>query len=393
MTEKITNIAKNTSYFTFALILQKVISFTYFTLIARELGPENLGKYYFAISFTSIFAIFIDLGLANLLTREVAKDNNQTQKLLSSTMAIKLPLTILTWLAVFFTINLLGYDSLVKQLVYLSSACMILDSFALAFFAIIRGFHNLIYESIISVVFQVIVFISGLWFLYSGKSLGWIMFALVLASAIKFIYVAFILIKKKKLSLRPLFDKKYAIALFSLSIPFGLFAIFQRAYMYLDSVFLSLLAGDKYVGLYQIAFKMIFALQFLPLAFIATLYPAMSNYWVNNRQQLIITFERATNYLIIISLPISLGIIALADKMILLFKTGYNGAILPLQISMASLIFIFLVFPVGSLLNACDKQKQNTIIMGVTLFFSIILKFIIKCNIFICIFYFIFFKF
>ena len=55
MPEKITNIAKNTSYFTLALILQKVISFTYFILIARALGPEDLGKYYFAISSPRFF--------------------------------------------------------------------------------------------------------------------------------------------------------------------------------------------------------------------------------------------------------------------------------------------------------------------------------------------------
>jgi len=210
--------------------------------------------------------------------------------------------------------------------------------------------------------------------LYLGKGLSWIMLALVLASSIKFIYASLLLVMKWKLKLFPLFNKKYAISLFKLSIPFGIFAIFQRGYMYLDSIFLSLLAGDKYVGLYQVAFKMIFALQFLPLAFIATLYPAMSNYWLNNRQQLTITFERAINYLTIISLPISFGIIALADKIVLLFKSGFNEAILPLQISMASLTFIFLIFPVGSLLNACDKQKQNTIIMGVTLLVSIIMN-------------------
>ena len=374
MTEKITNIAKNTSYFTFALVLQKIISFSYFTLIARGLGPEDLGKYYFAISFTTLFAIFIDFGIANILTREVAKKPNSAQKLLGGTLAIKLPLTIISWLAVFLFINLLGYSELVKQLVYLSSICMILDSFSLSFFSIIRGHHNLSYESVISVLFQVIVFIFGLGSLYLGKGLSWIMLALVLASSIKFIYASLLLVMKWKLKLFPLFNKKYAISLFKLSIPFGIFAIFQRGYMYLDSIFLSLLAGDKYVGLYQVAFKMIFALQFLPLAFIATLYPAMSNYWLNNRQQLTITFERAINYLTIISLPISFGIIALADKIVLLFKSGFNEAILPLQISMASLTFIFLIFPVGSLLNACDKQKQNTIIMGVTLLVSIIMN-------------------
>ena len=70
---KILNIAKNTSYFTLALIVQKIISFSYFTIIARNLLPDDLGKYYFAISFTTIFAIFIDLGLSNVLMREVPK--------------------------------------------------------------------------------------------------------------------------------------------------------------------------------------------------------------------------------------------------------------------------------------------------------------------------------
>jgi O-antigen/teichoic acid export membrane protein len=147
--------------------------------------------------------------------------------------------------------------------------------------------------------------------------------------------------------------------------------------MYLDSVLLSLFAGDHQVGIYQIPFKIIFALQFLPLAFVASLFPAMSHYWHNNRDQLSITFERAMNYLIIISLPVSAGGIILADKIMVIFKSGFNDAILPLQITMAAVIFMFLNFPVGSLLNACDRQKTNTVNMGVVLAASVILNLIL----------------
>jgi O-antigen/teichoic acid export membrane protein len=147
--------------------------------------------------------------------------------------------------------------------------------------------------------------------------------------------------------------------------------------MYLDTVLLSVMAGDTYVGLYQVAFKVVFALQFLPMAFTASLYPAMSDYYVNNKNQLSITFERAMNYLIIISVPISFGIIFLADKIILIFKSGYNDAILPLQIIIASLLFVFINFPIGSLLNACDKQKINTINMIIVTITSIILNLIL----------------
>ena len=145
MPEKITNIAKNTSYFTLALILQKVISFTYFILIARAVGPADLGKYYFAIALTSIFGIFIDIGQSSVLTREVAKRPGDAGKLFSSVFLMKLPLALISMLAVFSIINFSAYPEITRQLVYLSMFCMVLDSFTLTFFAVSRGFHNLKY--------------------------------------------------------------------------------------------------------------------------------------------------------------------------------------------------------------------------------------------------------
>lgn len=371
---KVANIAKNTSYLTLALIMQKVISFTYFTLLARNLGPEDLGKYYFAISFTTIFAIFIDLGLINVLTREVAKTQDRAKELLGSVLTIKLPLAALALLVVGIMINLMDYPEITRNLVYLSSACMVLDSFTTTFFAVIRGFHNLKFESIASVIFQLIVMVFGLTALYAGEGLYWIMAALVMASTFNFIYSLFVLWRKMGIKIRLIYDRALIKLIINIAIPFGLYAVFQRVYTYLDSVLLSIMAGDKYVGLYQIAFKIIFALQFLPMAFTASLYPAMSSYWVNNRKQLAVSFERAMNYLIIISLPITAGTIVIADKIILIFKSGFAEAVLPMQIIIASLVFIFLNFPIGSLLNACDRQKINTVNMGIVTVLSVILN-------------------
>lgn len=376
MTEKITNIAKNTSYFTLALILQKIISFTYFTLIARALGPEDLGKYYFAISFASVFSIIMDLGLANVLTREIAKEKNGSNKFFGAVLAIKLPLTIITGATIVILANLLGYPELTKILIYFSTVCVILDSFTATFFSVARGWHNLFYESISSIAFQLIVLATGVIILKLNLGLKWLMGALLIASIFNFFY-SLAVVKIWKLSLRPIFDYKLIKYVLGISIFFGLFALFQKVYIYFDTVLLATLAGNYYAGLYQIAFKIINAIQFLPLAFIASLYPALSAYWAGDREQLAITFERAMNYLIIISLPISIGIATLADKIVLIFKSGYTDAVWPLQLSIAALLFMFAAYPIGSLLNACDKQKINTINMGLTVGASIILNLIL----------------
>jgi len=374
---KVGNIARNTSYLTMALILQKVISFSYFTILARNLGPADLGKYYFAISFTTIFAILIDLGFINFLTREIAKRQKEAGVLLGNVLSVKILLSMITAVLVVVLINFTPHDPLTKDLVYLSIACMILDSFTTTFFAVLRGFHNLKYESLTSVFFQVVVLVFGLAAMYFNLGLRMIMASLIIASLYNFIFSFWVINKKLKIKLRCLYDSQIVHSIFQISLPFAWFSIFQRVYTYLDSVLLSLFAGDYYVGIYQVAFKIIFALQFLPMAFTASLYPAMSTYWLSNRPQLKIAFERAMNYLIIISVPITAGSIILAPQIITLFKSGYQDAILPLQITMGALFFIFVNFPIGSLLNACDRQKRNTRNMLIVTIFSVLLNLIL----------------
>lgn len=379
MTDKITNIAKNTSYFTVALIIQKIISFSYFTIYARELGPENLGKFYFAISFATLFAVFMDIGLANVLIREVAKTPERASALLRNILAIKIPLAIFSWIVVMLCAYLLGYNELVKTLILISSFCVILDSFTTVFFSSIRGFHNLKYESISSVGFSVIVLVASLIVLRLKLGLPWLMATLLVASLLNFLYAGLMNVWKFKVNIIPQWDRALVKKLFTITLPFGLYIIFQKAYTFMDTVLLKQLADDRAVGLYQVPFKIVMALQFLPAAFIASVYPAMSKYWKDNREQLVVTFERSINYLMIIALPISVGAIVLADKVILLFKSeySYDEAVLPMQLIMVALFFMFLATPVGALLNACDRQKANTVNMLLTASFSIALNIIL----------------
>lgn len=371
---KIHNIARNTSYLTLALILQKIISFTYFIILTRALGLEMMGQYYAAISFTTIFAIFIDLGFANTLTREIAKHQDQAQNWLGNVITLKIPLAILTLLVALVTAAIFGYSSLGFQLILISSISMVLDSFTTTFFAAIRGFHNLKFESISSVIFQLIVLVFGYLALVNHRGVLAAMMVLALASVYNFIYSFLMVRYKLNIKWKLLFEKSFIKNIFYISWPFALFAIFQRFYLYIDSVMIGLLANYHQVGVYQIAFKIIFALQFLPMAFTASLYPAMSSYWLTNREQLVKSFERAMNYLIMISLPIIGGVVALDDKIIEIFKAG-NEAIWPLRISILALFFIFVNFPIGSLLNACDRQRKNLSFMAIVTVISVTANF------------------
>ncbi len=94
---------------TIASIGQKVVAFFYFTLIARMIGAEDLGKYFFSLSFVAIFVIFIDLGITNVLIREGAKVRDKIQTYFSTIISTKLVLAVVVYIIVIVSIQVLGY--------------------------------------------------------------------------------------------------------------------------------------------------------------------------------------------------------------------------------------------------------------------------------------------
>ena len=368
-------IAKNTSYFTLALIIQKLISFGYFSYIAVKIGASNLGHYTFALFFTTILAVIIDIGISNVLVREVSKNRDKSQEYLSVAMAVKIPLAILTYLIAIVLINVLDNPELVRQLVYLTGVIMVLDSFTLTFYAFLRGHQNLKFESLGTIIFQLIVAITGITIVNLTSDLRLLLLAILAASTYNFIYSLSLIKAKLKLKFFYKANKGVIKTILVVTIPFALAAVFTRVYGYLDTVLLNQMINETAVGYYSIPYKIVFSLQFIPMAFVASLYPAFASYFTSSKELLRKTFEKAMVYLGIIGVPITFGAVALAKPLILkVYTPEYEPSILTLQILVISLAFLFLNFPLGSLLNACDRQRRNTIHIGVVMVINIILN-------------------
>jgi O-antigen/teichoic acid export membrane protein len=77
--------------------------------------------------------------------------------------------------------------------------------------------------------------------------------------------------------------------------------------------------------------------------------------------------------LILVS-PIAFGIFAVAPDVVRLAGDGYVGAVPILRVLIFVLVPLFLDFPIGSLLNAADRQTTKTAIMGGTMAINIALN-------------------
>jgi O-antigen/teichoic acid export membrane protein len=372
------HIARNTIYLTVATVGQKVLAFLYFILIARLAGVEGTGKYFFVVSFTTIFSIFVDLGLSSVLIRETAKRRELAGKYLGNILGAKLILGALTYLVVVVAINIMGYPPATKFMVYLSGIVMLLDSFNVTFFAIFRGQQNLRYESIGVVVGQALIIVFGGVSLLLHAPLYFLLLALMSGSIFNFLFSSILLWKKTDVRPCLCFDKTILISLFKIAYPFALAGIFVKVYSSLDSVMLSKMVGDAAVGFWSVAYKLTYAFQFIPMAFSAAAFPAMSAYFISDKTMLRKTFERVLFFLAILAMPIAFGIFSLAEPVVLkLYGPAYAASVVPLQVAIFAVIFIFLNYPVGSLLNAVNRQMTNTTIMGICMAIDVILNVIL----------------
>jgi O-antigen/teichoic acid export membrane protein len=358
-------IAQNATFLTVALALQKALSFFYFILVARFIGVENTGKYSFSLSFVTIFAIFLDFGLTQILIRETARDPKNATKYLSNIIGLKLIGSLIIYFLAIVIINLMGYPEITRQMVYVAGVVMLIDSFALSFYGVLRGLHNLRFESFGVVLNQIIVLFVGLLVLKFNLGLVALVAVYLIGSLFNFFYALSRLIFSFKIIPKISLNRAVIKQILILALPFAMAGIFARIFGSIDMVMLSKLADDRAVGLYSVAYKIIFALQFIPLAFSASLYPAFSGYFVRSPQLLAKTFVRSMNYLMILALPLSVGIITIANKVIgPVFGSSYSESILTLQILSSALFLIFICFPVGAMLNAGNQQSRNTVNLG-----------------------------
>lgn len=374
-------IAKNTSYLTVALIIQKILSLAYFIYISRAVGPQQIGSYLTALAITTVLGFFIDLNYSQALIREIAKRPEKTHDYLNTAITIKTITAVLAYLVAQLYASVFQLPEIVRFLVIISGLVMVLDSLTLTFYSVFRGHQRLHYEAIGTILNKVVVVCVGVVGVQLGFGLFFLVCALLVGSLLNVTYSGILLMRKLRWRPRlPQTTQDFRF-LTRIVVPwFTLGGIFITVYGYLDQLLLSnpLLVGDKgssYLSWYGTAYKLTFAFQFLPAAVVAAVFPAMSAYYVSNRELLAKTFARSIFYLLLLAIPLSFGIFALADIIVVSAYTKvFASSILPLQILIISLVFIFLNYPIGYLLNAADRQRRNTIHVGIVMVVNLALN-------------------
>jgi len=373
----IRRIAKNNSFLFFSEFFTSISSLIILIVIARLLGDINLGKYTFASAFPQLFTVFIDLGYGTLLVREVARDKSLIKKYLSNILGIRLFLLLTNILFLFLLINIIGYTSTTKTIIFLFGFYTFLKTFSNIFLLTFRAFEKMEYEALVVVIGTVFRGSLGLILLFCGYGLLELAYVFIVSGFIE-LFFSFIICRKKIVRPRIHLQLSFLLKTIKVAFPLGLLTILGIIYIRIDTVLLSIMKGDAVVGWYNAAYNLILGFQPIPHLFMHSLLPLMSYFYISSKKSLQEGYEKSFRYLFFLGLPMSVGICLLADEFIFLFfGNQFVDSIIVLRILAWDIVIKFLYICSSFVLISSDKQNQTAIIVALSALLNVVLNIIL----------------
>ena len=356
-------IAKNTSVIITGNVIFKFVSLFVTIYLAQYLGTAGFGKYSFVFAYLAFFNIITDLGLQQILVREMARNPSIAPKLVGNACVIRVLLTVCAVILSITVMTLLSYPADTTLYVCIASFTLIFISFSDFYATIFQTNLAMEYNAIAKLTFQFVSAILIFWIIFSHGTLTHVMIALVFSEGIKTL-ICYLFSRK---FVRPSFAIDFELLRYLLkeALPLALTSVMWVIYYQTDKLMLSIMQGDVPVGIYSAAYKLCEPFSLIPSALMISLFPLMSVYFKSSKDRLIKSYRLSFKYILIIMLPIAIGITLLADQIILLiYKAPFAGSITALQILIWTMMFASLNFVLSNLLVSMDKQRLYTISTG-----------------------------
>ena len=322
---------------TLSSIIFPLITLPYVT---RVLGPEAVGKVYFASSVVTVLSVFAELGIPVYGIRTCAKVRDDREKL-SRTAKEILTVNLITCMAVYLllAVMLIVVPKFAgnRELLIIMSSVIVLNAIGAEW--LYKALEKYTYITVRSIIFKLIALIAM--FMLVKEQSDYIVYgALTIFAAAASNILNFINIRRY-VDPCPYSELDLRQHLPSMMMLFALAAA-TIIYTNLDLAFLDFMKGDREAGLYGVAVKIKLVLVNIITAVSAVLLPRMSFYYEKGKQGEFEHLLRSTLAVVnMISIPSAVYFVIYAEECILILAgREFLGAVLPMKIIVPAVIFI-----------------------------------------------------
>jgi len=250
--------------------------------IINRVGAETYGLYFSLFNFSFLFNIFLDFGINNFNTKNIAQNEHLLSKYFSKLFSLKLLLVVGYVLLILCAGFLWGYSEYDLGLLFILALNQGLVAIILYLRSNLGGSQMFFKDSIISVLdrFLMIVICSILlWGNITNKTfeIEWFVYAQTISYGITLLMALF-WVWKKSTYVKIKFNQLFSMAIIRQSMPYALLILLMTFYYRSDSVMLEKMLDDGRVqaGYYAQAYRFFEAGNMVAYLFSVLLLPIFS---------------------------------------------------------------------------------------------------------------------
>jgi O-antigen/teichoic acid export membrane protein len=344
-------------------------------VLGAGLGVAGFGTLYLAMSFSLLFAVLVEFGLNQQLVRAIARDSNLAGPYLVNSLAIKLALSFVAYLAILALTYWLGYNAEARQVIAVYSVILVFNGLSTTFTAVYQGTQRVVYAAVGSVVEKVFVCLLAVVLLWLGFGVVAMAAVFVAGAAASAFWQGLCLRRVARIELR--LDRSVIGVLVRNAIPFFAFWVLGSLYYRLDTILLSKLTGAAVLGWYGAAYRLFDTLVFLPsIVASAILFPILAQLSAQSRPALRQAMGKGLDIILIVGMPISVGLFTLAGPIIHLIyrQAEFENAVPALQWLAIGLVLLYVNSILGVTLVSLNEERKLTLLAGMALVLNLALN-------------------
>jgi O-antigen/teichoic acid export membrane protein len=342
--------------------------------VSRQLGVDEAGIYFLAVSFATLFGRLSYWGLDQLLTRDVARAPDRANQFMVNFVVVRALLAGLMMATLYAVVILLGYAPHTSRVILLLGLTILPDSLINICQSVFMAHERMGYLAVSSLLNGVVRIVAGVLALVGGFGLEGVALGLLLASISTLTFLLYLI---RARLFRPVWniDLPFSRRQLAAGFPFLLIGVFFILESQLDVILLSRLRDEYQVGLYGAASTVVSALILIPTAFQTAVFPVMSRLYATAPAALERLYDQSLKYLLLAGLPIAVGVTVLASDIVTLaFGRQFAPGASVLQILVWALFLIFLNVPNARLLVVTDQQRIIAVFLLTSLTINVVLN-------------------
>jgi O-antigen/teichoic acid export membrane protein len=342
-------------------LVNTAIGVVFTAFLVRHLSVSDFGVYTTITVFLAFGSLFADLGMSQVVVRDIAQKRDSGRVILPNAILIALSLATLAWGGLILLAAALNYPGRVQELLLLAGAALLFKAVAQLSAATVRAFERMEILAAINSGVSIVSSVLGILLLEMGKGLSAQVMLIVASAAVTALLLSVIVhfrFIRFSLTFRVAVSRRILWETLPIAILLGCNIVLTKS----DLVMLSKMQTMAAVGIYGAAVKIIDFLDIFTASALGAMLPFMAARWSQSSTSALKNYQQALRVFIVLGMAVTVGVFMLSgDIVALVFGASYQATALPLRVLIWALFFNFLSGPVGLFLLVSRERLFHVI--------------------------------